>query len=349
MKNLRYKLIIVAVLAVVAIILLMQNPMGTLSREIGGFAVDDTASVTRIYLADMRENEVLLTKIQPGNWTLNDTLPARIESVNRLLSSMFRMAVQSPVSRASYNNVITNMAASSVKVEVYEYAPRINIFNLIKLFYREKLSKVYYVGEPTSDNLGTYMLMEGSDTPFIVYLPGLRGFLSARFSANTNDWRNHTIFAKNPHEIRSIRMEFSQMPEESYLIEKFDRNELKLTRLMDNQEITSYDVNRVMNFINGYRNLRFESFVEKSPAVNKDSIVRSIPTHIITVTDTAGVSQSIKTFRRQNFSYLLDDEFDPYPWDMDRFYGLVNNEQDFVLLQYFVFDPVTRPLSYFLE
>ncbi len=349
MKNLRYKLMIVALLAVVAIILLMQNSKGTLSREIGDFAIHDTTAVTRIYLADMRGNEVLLTKVQPGIWTLNDTLSARIESVNRLLSSMFRMAVQSPVSRASYNNVITTLATNSVKVEVYEYLPRINIFNLVKLFYREKLSKVFYVGEPTSDNQGTFMLMEGSDTPFIVYLPGLRGFLSARFSANPNDWRNHTIFAISPHEIRSIRMEFPLTPEESYLIEKFDRNDLKITRLADNQAITSFDMNRVMNFINGYRNIRFESIVEKSPGINRDSIIRSVPQHIITLTDTAGVEQRIKTFRRQNFSYLLDDEYDPYPWDMDRFYGLVNDEKDFVLLQYFVFDPVTRPLSYFVE
>jgi len=113
----------------------------------------------------MQGQATLLTKEAPGKWALNDSLSARQESVDRLLASMFRMTVQSPVSRASYNNVITNMATSSVKVEVYKIKPRINLFNAIKLFPREKLTKVFYVGEPTSDFLGTYMLMEGSDTP----------------------------------------------------------------------------------------------------------------------------------------------------------------------------------------
>lgn len=347
MKNLRIKLLIVGLMAVVALVLLMQNRTGTLKREIGEFAIDDTASVTRIYLADMRGNDVLLTKIQPGKWSLNDTLSARMESVTRLLSSMFKMAVQAPVSRSGYNNVITNLATNSVKVEVYQMLPRVNIFNLIKLFPRETLSKVYYVGEPTPDNLGTFMLMEGSDTPFIVYLPGLRGFLSARFTANPNDWRDHIIFAKNPNEIRSIRIDFPQAPEESYLIEKFDRNRLNLIRIIDGQPIGVFDTNRLMNFVNGYRNIRFESIVEKSPEINRDSILQSIPLHVITLTDTAGMVQTMKTFRMPNFGEVMDDAAEPYPFDIDRMYGLVNNGRDFVLIQYFVFDPITRPLSFF--
>lgn len=347
MKNLRLKIFIIAVLSVAALLLIMQNRTGTLKSEVGEFAVDDTISITKIYLADMRGNDVLLTKIEPGTWTLNDTLSARNESVNRLLSSMFRMAVQAPVSRSGYNNVIKNLATNSVKVEVYQYIPRINFFNLFKLSYREKLTKVYYVGEPTPDNLGTFMLMEGSETPFIVYLPGLRGFLSARFSANPNDWRDHVIFAKKPQEIKSIQVEFPQTPEESYLIEKFDRNTLRLKKMIDNSIVEVFDTNQVINLINGYRNIRFESVVEKTATINRDSIAQSIPLHIITVTDTAGVVQRVKTFRRQNYANLIDDDYEYYTYDMDRLYGFVNNGKELVILQYFVFDPITRPLSYF--
>ena len=34
------------------------------------------------------------------------------------------------------------------------------------------------------------------------------------------------------------------------------------------------------------------------------------------------------------------------PFDLDRAYALVNNGQDFVLIQYFVFDRIMRPLQY---
>ncbi|MBE0639917.1 MAG: DUF4340 domain-containing protein [Bacteroidales bacterium] len=347
MKNLRIKLLIVAIMAVLALYLWMQNKTGTLRQEIGEFAIDDTASVTRIFLADMRGNDMLLTKIKPGEWSLNDTLSARNEAVTRLLSSMFRMAVQAPVSRSAYNSVIKNLAANSVKVEIYQHLPRINIFNSIRLFYREKLSKVYYVGEPTQDNLGTYMLMEGSDTPFIVYLPGLRGFLSARFSANPNDWRDHTIFAKSPHEIRSIRVDFPQTPEESYLVEKLNRNDLRLTRVIDNHKVTDFDPNHLINLIHGYRDVRFESIVGKNAELNIDSLLVATPVHVITLTDTSGNVYRMKTYRRHNFGLLMTDDGEPYPYDIDRMYGLINNGKDLVLIQYFVFDPITRPLSFF--
>lgn len=349
MKNLRIKIAIVIVLGIVALFLIFQNRSETLKKEISGFAIDDTTSVNKIYLADMQGRATLLKKEAPGKWSLNDSLNARIESVNLLLASMFRMSVQSPVSRASYNNVISNLATSSVKVEVYKIKPRINLFNVIKLFPREKLTKVYYVGEPTSDFLGTYMLMEGSDTPFIVFLPGLRGYLSARFSANPNDWRDHTIFAKNPHEIRSIRVDFPSSPEESFIVEKYDRNELRLKSLSRDAYISGFDTSRMINFINAYRNIRFENVVEKDAPINPDSIVSSVPLHIIHVTDTAGRVQSVKTFRRKNFGRILYDAAEPFEFDPDRLYGLINNDQEMVLIQYFVFDPITRPLSFFRE
>jgi hypothetical protein len=349
MKNLRIKIAIVIVLGIVALFLIFQNRSDTLKKEISDFAIDDTTAVSKIYLADMQGQATLLTKEAPGKWALNDSLSARQESVDRLLASMFRMTVQSPVSRASYNNVITNMATSSVKVEVYKIKPRINLFNAIKLFPREKLTKVFYVGEPTSDFLGTYMLMEGSDTPFIVFLPGLRGYLSARFSANPNDWRDHTIFAKKPHEIQTIRVEFPGNTDESYVVEKYGRNELRLKSLSKEAYIPVFDTSRVINLINAYRNVRFENVVEKDAPINRDSIVSSLPLHIISVTDTAGRVQSMKTFRRENFGKIMYEASEPFEFDPDRLYGLINNEQEMVLIQYFVFDPITRPLSFFLE
>jgi len=348
MKRQKLKLILITLMGVIALVLIFQNRTGTLKKEIGEFAIDDTASVTKIYMADMRGNEVLITRNSPFDWMVNDSLKARTDAVKMLLSTMYRLAVQSPVSKSGYNNVISNLAGNSVKVEVYQYLPRISFFGS-NFFYRERLTKVYYVGQPTSDNLGTYMLMEGSDTPFIVYLPGLRGFVSARFSANPGDWRDHTIFAKNPHEISAIQVEFPLNSEESFRIEKSGRDNVILRKLKDNQRIEQFDADRIAGFINGYKNIRFESLIEKSAPLNVDSILLSIPLHVITLTDTSGNIQVVKTFRRKNYDLMLDDDDNFYPFDMDRLYALINNGSDFVLIQYFVFDPITRPLSYFLR
>jgi len=34
-------------------------------------------------------------------------------------------------------------------------------------------------------------------------------------------------------------------------------------------------------------------------------------------------------------------------FDRDRMYALINDDEDFVLIQYFVFDKILRPLSFF--
>lgn len=348
MNRQKLKLILITLMSVVALVLIFQNRTGTLKKEIGEFAVDDTASVTKIFMADMRGNEVLISRVSPFEWMVNDSLKARTDAVKMLLSTMYRIAVQSPVSKSAYNNVISNLAGNSVKVEVFQYLPRISIFGS-NFFYRERLTKVYYVGQPTPDNLGTYMLMEGSDTPFIVYLPGLRGFVSVRFTANPGDWRDHTIFAKNPHEISAIQVEFPLTPDESFRMEKSGRDKILITKLTDNQRIDSFDADRVAGFVNGYKNIRFESLIEKNAPLNIDSILLSTPLHIITLADTAGNVQVVKTFRRKNYDLMLDDDDNFYPFDMDRLYAQINNGSDFVLIQYFVFDPITRPLSYFLK
>jgi len=338
----------VAVLALVAVILVLNNNKGTLRSEVGNFAIDDTASVTKIYMADMQGNEVLLREEQPGNWSLNDTIKARSEGVELLLSTMSRLAVKAPVSKATYNTVIKRLASSSVKVEIYQIVPRINLFNLVKFFPREKLTKVYYVGTATPDNMGSFMLMEGSDTPFVVYLPGFKGYVSARFTAFTSDWRDHTIFGKKPAQISTIQVEFPQTPQESFRIDKYGDYDLKLTQLGTGKVFDGFDTTRVIDFINAYRNIRFEESFQQVTQHYKDSITSQAPLNIIQLTDNNGNSQKVITFRRGNIVMQEDLDGNLLPYDVNRLYALLAENNELLLVQYFVFDPITRPLSFLL-
>ncbi len=345
-KKNRIAIISVLILAVIATFLLVQNRRSTLKKEMAEFAIDDTARVTKIFLVDKKDNRVLLKKIRPGYWTLNDKYKARIEGITLLLKTMENLAVKSPVSKASYNNVVKRLATTAVKVEIYEKVYRINLFNRIKLFPHEKLTKVYYVGNPTPDNIGTFMLMQGSDVPFVVYQPGFRGFVAAQYSARTNDWRDHTIFAQKPSQIKSIKVEFPQQPEESFLVEKFGDKNLLLTDLYHNRKIESFDTIRMVNFINSYKKIRYEAQLDLLEQSYIDSVLFSTPVNIITLTDTAGNVNRVKTFRRRSSDGNYDFEGNLLPYDLDRLYASINDGKEFVLIQYFVFDPITRPLSY---
>ena len=81
----------------------------------------------------------------------------------------------------------------------------------------------------------------------------------------------------------------------------------------------------------------------------KDSILASQPFIIITLTDTTGVSKTVKTYHKQGPEGQTDPQGVPLPYDLDRLYASVNDGQDFTIIQYFTFDKVLRPKSFFLK
>ena len=134
-KNNRITIIIAALLVVIAGVLIWNNRyLSTLQGEASDFQVWDTASVTKIYLADRRENESLLERQEDG-WTLNAIYKAHPKQVNYLLTTLYKIRIKMPVSVASHDNIVKQLASQSTKVEIYQMVPRINLFDKIKLFY----------------------------------------------------------------------------------------------------------------------------------------------------------------------------------------------------------------------
>jgi hypothetical protein len=65
------------------------------------------------------------------------------------------------------------------------------------------------------------------------------------------------------------------------------------------------------------------------------------------VTDTNGISKTVKTFHKKSGYNETDYNGKPLPYDLDRAYALVNDGKDFTLIQFFVFDKILKPLKYF--
>jgi hypothetical protein len=350
MRKNRVILIIALILLLAAIILVITNSTTTLKKSVSDFSVQDTSIVTKIFLADKNNNEVTLTRSADGTWLVNGKYTAQQAKISSFLKTLKDLEVRSPVALAARNNVITRMAVIAKKIEIYQVTPRINLFNKIKLFPHEKLTKTYYVGDVTQDNQGTFMLMEGTEEPYIVHIPGFRGFVSTRYSTAVSDWRDYTVFKTKLNEIQSLKVEFPLQPGESYQFDLPDNKHVELRSLLSNQVMESYDTIRVLSFLTSFADIRFESLLE--PLIKKefiDSVMTSTPKTIITLTDRSGKINEVKIFRKKGFAALyMDDGMTMEPMDLDRAYALVNNGEDFVLIQYFVFDRVTRTLGYLI-
>lgn len=348
LKKNRLVLLIVLVLMAVAAGLILTQSRSTFRKSFSDFAVDDTATITKIFMADKNNNSVKLEKKGPGAWIVNGQYPGQKATIEMLLNTMLQLQVKETVPKAAHNTVIRELAATAVKVEIYQRVNRIELFGM-KLFPHEKLTKVYYVGGATQNNRGTYMLMEHSTEPFVTYMPGLRGFVSPRFSPIEKYWRDYSIFRKGFLEIASVKMEFPSNPEYSYEASISSDRRVSLLSLRDQHPVPLFDTLKLMNFLASFRNVSYEALLNDIDPHLKDSITTSPPFVVITLTDTNRISTTIRTYHKKA-AYAVDEFGNPTgPYDLDRLYALVNDGKDFVLIQYFVFDRILRPLPFFLR
>ena len=356
-KNNKLTIIIAAVLVVIAGVLIWNNRyLSTVRGADADFMVWDTATVTKFYLADRNEHESLLERQPDGTWTLNGNYKAHSTQVQIFLTTLYKIRIKMPVSVASHDNIVKQLAVNSTKVEVYQTVPRINLFNRIKLFYHEERTKVFYVGDATKDSSGTFMLKEVADKAYIVYIPGFRGFITTRFTALPDDWRDHGIFHSNLVDIQSVMLEFNREPEQSFKVENTGRHQYAMTRLADNSPV-SFDTLKVINLLSSFGDLRFETLLNNIlPQERFDSIVQSPYLHRVTLTTKDGKVTQMTTFEKfvTNTSILeieglVDDKGNPLdPIDHNRLYGLVNDGEDLTLIQYYVFDKVLNPADYYM-
>jgi hypothetical protein len=349
MKKNRYFLIVVIFLALIVIVLLLTNSTTTFKRSLSDFAVNDTSNITTIFMSDKNNNTLKITRTLPrGNWIINDKYPGQRFNIDMLLETMLNLKVKEPVPLAAQNNIIKELSVNSVKVEIYQWVYRIDFFG-IRSFPHEKLTKVYYVGGATQNNLGTFMLMQHSSEPYVTYLPGLRGFVSPRYMPIEKYWRDYTVFKKNLHEIESVKVEFPTIPEQSFIITNNHDRSLELVSLIDKKRIDNLDTLKLMNFLSAFRSINFEALLNDMDKHKKDSILSSSPFTVITLTDTNGIVNTIKTFHKQNAYGETDYKGKTVPYDLDRAYALVNDGKDFTLIQFYVFDRILRPVKYFVK
>ncbi len=343
MKRNHLAILITIVLIIIAVILIVTQRSSTLGKHDSDFAVKDTSLITKIFIVDMNNNSVLLERKGASDWLLNGVYKAHTFQVNALIKTMSDLKIRSTVPKAAKSNVLSRLSANAKKVEVYHQGYGINLFNLIRLFPTEKRTKTYYVGGPTPDNLGTFMLMEGSDDPFVVFVPSFRGFVAASYSPIEDNWRDQTIFKTRFRDLKSVEMKAFEDENESFLVEiQEDDNFVFMPAFADGA--MPFDTIRMLDFLTTFSNIRYEALLNnKVDEAYKDSVLSLRPAHIITVVDKSGETTSITTYRKGKF---VEDPAD-WPYDLNRLYAEINDGRDFVLIQYFVFDKVLRTASYF--
>ena len=331
-KNNIILLVILGIIILILSIVLIYNKFGeSANNTLRDFAVSDTASINKIFLVDMNKEHVLLERSDSG-WVLNEQYKAREDFVTVLLETIKRLEIKSPVADKKLPKIMKDISAIGTKVQIYQ---------------KNKLVKTYYIGTDDSSNLGTYMILENSSRPFIMHLPGFTGFLSIRYTTSLSEWREHLIFNYDLHNIKKVKVSYSDSTNNSFSVEKINHTYNLYDHSGRNVNFEP-DTLRMKALFNQIKLIAFETFVDDNLVGHKLDSLKKLP--VMTqyeVTDKNNQTKIIKTYKRQNEMQLLNNEGNLFDFDVDYLYGVINNDKELVLLQYYVIDPITLTINDF--
>lgn len=334
-KNLVF-LVLFILLAVVAAWLYINNKNGTIGEELRDFGIKDTGSVVKIFMADKSGQSVLLEKTEGNDWVLNGKFPARPDAIKTLLSTVHDVEVRSPVGKSGYNNVIKSIAAKGVKVELYN---------------KDGILKTYYVGGPTSDQMGTFMYLENSSVPFITHIPGFNGYLTPRYIIRADDWKIKNVFRLKPDQLKSLSVTDRERPGYIFTITNTGTGNYRLTD-EKGMEVQNVSQDKIYSYLQFYGLLNYEMTEKTLKPEQSDSLKATQPFRTIILTDQKNNVSKVDLWRRpltENTTNRSNEAGIPYPYDIDRMTARINNDTALVVVQYFTFEKLFRKPGDFIN
>lgn len=337
MKNLKTIgiIIVVGLLGFFAYKLATKQSGSQLASEaLSDFEVKDTASINKLVITDTEGSDGSTLIRGAEGWTLESGACVQQHLVHTMLETIKYIKVKSPVPEGSIANVNKSLATHHVKMEIY---------------VKDKLAKTWFIGDPTQDQYGTYMLLKDpekgkSPEPFIMHLPNMYGNLSTRFIADPKLLGCTEVFSYDPIEIQSVEV---TIPDSSHLNFKVVALDDNLFSVMNNQtKLEKFDTTLVRSYLLDYRKIHFENHNYNLSEANLDSLKKSTPFYKIKVTDKKGKTNQVKIYRRKYNYEKLGLDGKPMEFDQDRIW-LELNDGTIVVAQYYVFGKLMRTIDYF--
>lgn len=310
---------------------------GSIKEELKDFAVEDTAAINKIFMADRNGNTVTLVRQSSSDWTVNGKYDTRKDAIKTLLTTIRRVEVQSPVQKAAYENVIKNLATMATKVEIYMHG-------------ESKPAKVYYVGGATQSQLGTFMILENSSAPFITQIGGFNGYLTPRYFLNENEWRSRVLFYYDFNQIKTVSLQNNVEAHESFRIQDAGTQIYALYGTDSSSPDEKADRAKVRAYIDYFAGINYEGFDTAVEEAIKDSIIKAGPFVVLMVEDKSGKQKVVRFFHmpvNKRSVMQTDREGNPLPWDRERMYALVDNDTDFIVVQNYALDKILKRKSEF--
>lgn len=332
--------VVLALLAGVAFYMFSNDKKSTISSNpLSNFAIEDTSSVTKIYISDKVSGTALLTKDASGTWMINEKYRAKEQSVRILLEAFKNIMVKGPVPEKMKHTIISNAAGTGKKIEIYTNDSEVP-------------EKIWISAGNTSDHHGDYFILEIpgegiSPEPFVVDMPMFSGYLSARFFTFENDWRYSGVFNYPDLEFQEVTVTQNDFPNRSFKVQKDSQQNLIVSNPITGEVINQIDTSRTRDYLLLYKKVHLETHDSHLDQNKVDSILARTPDWTITVKEMDGSLNIMDMYHTPGNGKYHDFEGNPLKYNQDVLYGCRRNGE-LVKLQYAaVFKPLMLYFNYF--
>lgn len=298
------------------------------SNEYYDFSINDTSSVTKIIIWDKSPDTVFLSRQKNNLWLVNNSFKARPDGIETLLETIYRIRLRNFPQKSALPRILKTMATYGKHIDLY---------------IDHKIAKSFTVGTETPDQLGTYMLMDGFETPVATHIPGFNGYLSSRFFIREDLWRTREIWSYEK-EIASVDVSYPDST--SFKLIK-ENNTFSL--IGPSGINLSADNMSSQAFFKGIRKAQYEGMIIPTDKAwdKSDSIQLTPPVGIFKVAYIDGKIIKMKIYRVPGGPDWLDGEGKPQRYDPDRYYAFISDGR-FVLTQRFGLQHVLKSYRAFL-
>jgi hypothetical protein len=325
-KNLFYIIAFLLLLAV-ASVFFFSNSSGNLSLRSSNFSVENTDKIEEIRISGLNSQSILSRENE--QWKINNTFLAKEQLIENLLLALNRLEIQYPVSKAERQQIASLLEKEGILVEIK----------------KSSLSTIsFYVSKPSMSEK-TYMMMTRSSEPYVVKIPGFKGQIAQLFVPDENFWRNKIVFNYLPQHISTIIVDYPLSNHKSFRIKNFNDGSFALLD-SENKPQQEFNVEKVARYFTYFQKIQFEDIVTDLLKEKADSVIQSIPYIQILVEDIKGGKNEIRIYKKSSDG-SIDAFGEKTEFDLNRAYAVLNNNNELLLIQYTIFDPLLKEFDYF--
>lgn len=326
-------LLVVAFLGWYAVKLINNRGKSDQSTEMFDFAVKDIESVDRVVITDKLERKYEIVKKADGEWTNAKGECITQDHVDYILDAFKNVEFKGYIPESAKENYIKLMASQHAKVEIFQNGV---------------WTKSWYIGPATPDHYGQVMLLETaengkSDNAVMMKIKGMNGIIDPRFFADERKWRCTNIFKLGLDEISKVDVKFYDEPQRSFTVTK------KGTRFdvyQQGKKLPSADTSMILRYLSTYQKVHFEEPNYDLSDKQVDSLKKTKPFCVLTVTEKNNKSTKLKLFRLVSGEDETAGLGDVMNMDRNKFWIQMPNG-DIVKAQYFVFNHLLLGHVYF--